>query len=98
MVKYKMKRILLILTIVMFVTGCIDSSVCGTYTHSDSKIILQEDGTYLYLPSHDGILQKGMYSQNGNDIQLTSAFGTATILKITKDGLIDDEGNIWRKQ
>lgn len=93
-----MKLFWLIPILILFVSGCIDGSVCGTYTYSDSKIIVHEDSTYLYLPSSEGIPQKGTFSQNSNDVQLVSAFGTATILTITGDGLIDDEGNIWIKR
>lgn len=87
----------LVLLVSLSLSGCVDSSICGTYVLDGSILILQEDNTYIYTPSDSGLTQKGTFSQNGNDIQLTSAFGTSTILKITAGGLIDDESGLWRK-
>lgn len=93
-----MKQILLIIGIILIASGCIDNSICGTYTFEDSKLILQDDGTYLYYPHIDDTAQKGKYTTNHNEIQITNILGMTTILKTTNSGLIDDEGNVWRKQ
>ncbi len=88
-------KVITISVFVLLMSGCVDSSLCGTYTLEGSTLILQEDNTYLYTPSDFGLTQKGTFSRNGNEIQLTSAFGTSTILKITAGGLIDDENGLW---
>jgi len=88
---------------ILLLSGCIDESVIGTYTHDGAKLVLQSDGTYLYTPEN-GIIQKGTYSAaviddlNLTEIQLTSILGTTTVLQTTKTGLIDDENDIWIKQ
>lgn len=92
-----MKRVLLILIITLLASGCIDTSICGTYTFEDSKLVLQDDGTYLYYPHINDTAQKGTYTTNGNEIQITNILGMTTILKTTNGGLIDDEGNVWEK-
>jgi hypothetical protein len=92
-----MKKIIILSVFMLLISSCVNSSICGTYVFNKSTLILQEDNTYLYTPSDSGLTQKGTFSQNGNEIQLTSAFGTSTILKITAGGLIDDENSLWRK-
>ena len=92
-----MRRIILILAIIVILSGCVDNSICGIYTFKDSKLILQDDGTYLYYPHADSTAQKGTYTTNHNEIQITNVLGMTTILKTTNGGLIDDEGNVWRQ-
>lgn len=89
--------ILAALIVAISLSGCVDNSIYGAYTYSTSKLVLQEDSTYLYYPDVAGTAQKGAYSQNHNEIQLTNILGMTTILKTVNGGLIDDEGNIWRK-
>jgi hypothetical protein len=91
------KKIIIISVIIIFLSGCIDNSIYGTYSYLNSKLVLQEDGTYLYFPEIAGVPQKGSFSQNGNHIQITNVLGMTTILIITEDGLVDDKGKLWRK-
>ena len=91
------KKIIIVSVIILLISGCIDNSVYGTYSYLNSKLILQEDGTYLYFPVFPGVSQKGSFSQNGNDIQITNVLGMTTILTITEYGLVDDHDKLWRK-
>jgi hypothetical protein len=86
------------LVLVLLLSGCVDSSIYGTYTFNGAIIRLQEDNTYLYTPAN-GFMQKGTFTQNGDEIQLTSAFGTAVVMKIVQNGLVVTDGNEkWVKQ
>lgn len=87
--------ILVVLT--LFVSGCVESTVCGTYELDDSVLNLYQDNTYLYIPA-GGIAQKGTYAQHGDSIEITNVLGMTTILNITRFGLVDDEGRLWRKK
>ncbi len=91
----KLKLIPIIL--LLLISGCIDSSVCGTYTLNGSVLIIQDDNTYIYTPATSHLTQKGTFTQRGNDLQLTSAFGTSATLKITAGGLIDGT-ELWKKE
>ncbi len=84
----------LIIILLLLVSGCLNDSILGTYIQNDSTITFQDDGTYLYSPKNS-FMQQGTYTHKGNELKLTSAFGTTIIMVITKDGLLDDEGKVW---
>jgi hypothetical protein len=84
--------------VISSLSGCINNSLIGTYTHNNNSIKFQEDGTYLYTPA-GGMAEKGTYTQNGTEIQVTNVLGITTILKKTSEGLLDDDGKtLWRKE
>lgn len=59
------------------------------------KIIL------IFLSLHSsagGMTQKGTFTQNGDEIQISNILGMTTIVKIVKDGLIDDDGILWSRK
>jgi hypothetical protein len=95
----KTKTIIGILSALALLTsGCVTGNpVFGSYANDGSTLVLQEDYTYIYTPAASHLKQKGVFSQNGDEIQLTSMFGTTTILKYTASGLVDDENKLWRR-
>lgn len=81
--------------IVLLLSGCVGSSIYGTYIQAGSVLVLQEDGTYLYTAKDSQFTNKGIYTQNKAEIQLTSILGTTVRLKITSSGLIDEDNELW---
>lgn len=92
-----MRRSLMMVGMLILLSGCIDTPIYGTYSNNGSTFVLQEDNTYLYTPA-GGMTQKGTFTQNGDEIQISNILGMTTIVKIVKDGLIDDDGILWSRK
>ena len=95
--KFKQIELICFVLCLLILAGCVDNSVYGTYTQENSTLTLQEDGTYLYVPTGSAYTQKGTFTQNKDSIQLTNILGITTMLKITKAGLVDKDNELWIK-
>jgi hypothetical protein len=91
-----MKRIIPLIMI-LILSGCITSSVCGVYRLDGATLALRDDNSYLYT-TDSGTSFSGHTEMYKDKIELTNSLGMTTILTITKDGLVDDEGKLWRKK
>jgi uncharacterized lipoprotein YehR (DUF1307 family) len=97
MIKKNSFFLVLIVSVLVFsLSGCIEKSVIGTYTHDNITIRFQDDGTYLY--TKNGVTEKGTYTVNGNEIQTTNVLGMTQVAQITNAGLLDDENILWVKK
>ncbi len=80
-------------------SGCINQSTyVGTFKldKTPSKTLeIREDGTYLLVPADPAFTQKGVYIKSGSAIEVTNALGFTSVMNITNDGLIEDNGDRW---
>lgn len=80
-------------------SGCVSNNAyIGTYKldKTPSKTLeLREDGTYLLVPDDPKFTEKGVYVKRGSTIELTDALGFTSVMKITDDSLIEDNGERW---
>ena len=95
-----MKYIIFFIGIVLLfcAVGCIHLECTGTYELDKTTLVLRDDYTYLYVSKDSDTAQRGTFGIYNNKIELTNILGMTTILTITEDGLMDDEGKVWRKQ
>ena len=56
---------------------------------------IREDGTYLLVPEDSKYTQKGVYVKRGTTIEVTNVLGFTSVMNITDDGLIEDNGDRW---
>jgi hypothetical protein len=93
-----MNKIVSLLTIILLLSGCITSSVCGVYGFDGAILVLHDDQTYLYTPKDSDTIQKGTFGIYDHKVELTNVLGMTTTLTITNDGLVDDKGKLWRRR
>ncbi len=80
-------------------SGCLSQDVyIGTYKldKTPSKTLeIREDGTYLLVPEGSKYTQKGVYVKRGTTLEVTNVLGFTSVMNITDDGLIEDNGDRW---
>ena len=77
-------------------SGCVSQDAhIGTYkldkTPSET-LEIRDDGTYLLVSKYT---QKGVYVKSGTTLEVTNALGFTSVMNITDDGLIEDNGDRW---
>ena len=80
-------------------SGCVSQEVyIGTFkldkTPSET-LEIRDDGTYLLVPADSEYTQKGVYVKRGTTLEVTNALGFTSVMNITEDGLIEDNGDRW---
>lgn len=80
-------------------SGCVSQDAhIGTYkldkTPSET-LEIREDGTYLLVPEGSKYTQKGVYVKRGTTLEVTNALGFTSVMNITDEGLIEDNGDRW---
>lgn len=80
-------------------SGCLSQDVyIGTFkldkTPSET-LEIRDDGTYLLVPEDSKYTQKGVYVKRGTTLEVTNALGFTSVMNITDDGLIEDNGDRW---
>ncbi|HYN44526.1 MAG TPA: hypothetical protein VER35_00865 [Candidatus Limnocylindrales bacterium] len=80
-------------------SGCVSQDAyIGTYkldkTPTDT-LELREDGTYLLVPADPKFTEKGVYVKRSSTIEITGMLGSTSVMNITDEGLIEDNGDRW---
>lgn len=82
-------------------SGCVSQDVyIGTFKldKTPSKTLeIREDGTYLLVPEDSKYTQKGVYVKRGTTLEVTNALGFTSVMNITDEGLIEDNGDRWMR-
>ncbi|KAB2946995.1 MAG: hypothetical protein MPEBLZ_03603 [Candidatus Methanoperedens nitroreducens] len=95
----KLKLFAAIILLASLFSGCVSNNAyIGTYKldKTPSKTLeLREDGTYLLVPVDPKFTQKGVYVKRGSTIEITNALGFTSMMNITDDGLLEDNGDRW---
>ena len=80
-------------------SGCLSQDVyIGTFKldKTPSKTLeIREDGTYLLVPDDPKFTEKGVYVKRGYNLEVTDALGFTSVMKITDEGLVEDNGDRW---
>ena len=50
---------------------------------------------HLLVPADSEYTQKGVYVKRGSTLEVTDALGFTSMMNITDDGLIEDNGDRW---
>ena len=88
-----------LMLLVSLLSGCVsEDKYTGTFKldKTPSKTLeLREDGTYLLVPTDPAFTQKGVYIKSGSAIEVTNALGFTSVMNITDEGLVEDNGDRW---
>lgn len=80
-------------------SGCLSQDIyIGTYTldKTPTKTLeIRDDGTYLLVPEDSEYTQKGVYVKRASTIEVINALGFTSVMNITDEGLIEDNGERW---
>ncbi len=80
----------------LFLSGCVDNSIEGTYLHGDESLKIYSDNTFVLKDLKNGIDYSGIVKQQGEEYIFTS-----TLLSFTGkivDGNMSTDGGIYVKQ
>ncbi len=94
-------KIIIIGILLIFLSGCVfPNTYLGTYRSQKNPkqtIELRDDGTYILNPGDPAQTFKGTYVKKNDKIELNMAFGYVRIMTISDKGLLDIDGDIWKK-
>jgi hypothetical protein len=102
MIKNKMIFVLVVGTIALSLSGCMDTkaSYLGEYHDSKGKynITLLKDNTFILDPP-SGLTQKGTYTvdEETHTITMVSALGIAAKVIYETGKFTDEDGEVWTK-
>ena len=95
----KFKLFTAVMLLVSLFSGCVSQDAyIGTFKLDKipSKTLeIRDDGTYLLIPADPAFTQKGVYVKRDSTIEVTNALGFTSVMNITDDGLIEDNGDRW---
>lgn len=95
----KFKLFTAVMLLASLFSGCVSQDMyIGTFKldKTPSKTLeIRDDGTYLLVPADSAFTQKGVYVKRGTTLEVTNALGFTSVLNITDNGLIEDNGDRW---
>ena len=95
----RFKLFVAVMLLAFLFSGCVTNDVyIGTYKldKTPSKTLeIREDGTYLLVPADPKFTEKGVYVKRGSTMEVTDPLGFTSVMNITDDGLIEDNGERW---
>lgn len=91
-----------VMLLAFLLSGCVSQEVyIGTFKldKTPSKTLeIRDEGTYLLVPADSEYTQKGVYVKRGSTLEVTDALGFTSVMNITDDGLIEDNGDRWIRE
>ena len=95
----RFKLFAVVILLAFLFSGCVsEDAYIGTFKldKTPSKTLeIREDGTYLLVPADPAFTQKGVYVKRDSNIEVTNALGFTSVMNITDEGLIEDNGDRW---
>ncbi len=90
-------KILLILSLILIASGCVDNSIIGTYylDGDSARILTLYDNGSFYMKQANEIT--GTYERHDNELILTGPLGIAQKLQIINGSFVDTDGMTWKK-